>query len=89
MELFLQKRKTVSKSRFLKLLNGAIINLDDLQMVLRQNVNEYAFLLKDCRAAASGELSDVKAVEKYLEDSGQLTVVQGEEMPPTKLVIQD
>lgn len=79
----------MSKSQFLKLHNGAVINLDMLQMILRRGVNDYAIVLQHSPAVAAADSGDVAAIERYLSEQGMLDVVPSEEVPPSKLVVTD
>lgn len=79
----------MSKSQYLKLRNGAVIQLDSLQAVIRRGVNDYALVLQHCPVVISADASDVAAVERYMGDQGLLETVPEEQVPPSKLVVPE
>ena len=71
-------------ARYIKLGNGAVFSLDDVQVIVRKQLNEYAVVLRQCPVTILADLNDVESIENALED---LIVVPKPEMPASKLVV--
>lgn len=53
-------------SRYIKLPNSVIVDADLIQCIVRQNVNEYVGVLKECQVTLKLDVTDVEILEKFL-----------------------
>ena len=74
--------------RYMKLGNGAIFDLDAVQVIARKELNSYVIVLSQCPLTINADGNDVDAIQKIL---GDVFVVEKKEetMPKSKLEIVD
>ncbi len=56
----------MSKPKFVKLSNGVIFALEDVQVIARQGINEYHVIMRGCPHAPRAEAHDVQKIVELL-----------------------
>lgn len=76
------------KPLFLRLRNGALVKTEDMQMILRKDINDYFIILKQQDATVRADRTDIDFITENVVDVLEVPEPPKEEVR-TKLLVQE